>query len=222
MVGSSNWTITKDKCLTSEEVQGLYKAIQDAFDLAVLRKKNLVFVRDYFLLKTLLETGVRVAELTQLKIQDICDNSLVVQRGKGGKRRNVLISRSFQKALKDFLKIKRSILHESTAPESSLFLSERKKPFSTRGIRKRVKYWFKKCGFNSRLSVHSCRHTCISNMLAKGVDLATIRDNAGHSSLAITSIYSHVVKNDLDDLDLYSSDFNPKENYSKVSGENAQ
>lgn len=221
MVGSSNWTITRDKCLTAEEVQNLYKTLQDALDLALLRKKNLVFIRDYFLLKTLLETGVRVAELSQLKIQDLCDNALVIQRGKGGKRRNVLLSRSFQKILREFLRVKRTILKEPTGLEDYLFLSERKKAYTTRGIRKRVKYWFKKCGFNPRLSVHSCRHTCISNMLAKGVDLATIRDNAGHSSLAVTSIYSHVIKNDLDDLELYSSDFIRKENYSEVSGEKA-
>ena len=62
----NNWTVTKDKLLSLEEVTKLYKELTDAKDLSIQRKINLVFVRDHYILKILLETGVRVSELTNL------------------------------------------------------------------------------------------------------------------------------------------------------------
>ncbi len=209
------WTVTKDKFLSREEVLKLYSALKDARDLAIQRRRFLSHVRDYYLLRTLLETGLRAFELTALKVSDFCNKSLIVQYGKGGKPRTILLTVSTQKILREFLKIKRTVLRESTVPESFLFLSERKFPYTTRGLRKRVKLWFTQCGLGTHLSVHSCRHSYISHLIAAGVDLPIIRDNAGHSSLAVTSIYSHAVKDDLGELDLYGSDFSRNGNASK-------
>ena len=212
----NNWTVTKDKLLSLEEVTKLYKELTDAKDLSIQRKINLVFVRDHYILKILLETGVRVSELTNLKVEDQIGNSLIVKNGKGGKKRNILLTIPTKRLIKEFVDVKASILNEPIEGDSFLFLSERFKPYTTRAIRKRVKYWFKKMGFSSTLSVHSCRHTYICHLMASGkVDLATIRNNAGHSSLAVTSIYTHVTKDNLGDLDIYNSSQNNRtRNYS--------
>ena len=139
-------------------------------------------------------------------VSDVRDGSLIVRCGKGNKKRNVLLAKPTQKVLGEFLKIKAKILREPVGDEDFLFLSERGKLYTTRGVRKRVKFWFSKAGISTNLSCHSCRHTYVSHLMAAGVDLATIRDNAGHSSLAITSIYSHATKDDLGELELYSSE----------------
>jgi site-specific recombinase XerD len=199
------WTITKDLFLSLEEVQRLYSALSDAKDLAIQRQKNLTHVRDYFILRVLLESGLRVAELAALRVSDFHGNSLTVRQGKGGKRRSVILSRGSVRMLRDLIKIKSKVLTEPIDGESYLFLSERRKLFTTRGLRARVKFWFAKCGFNPKLSCHSCRHTYISHAMAAGLDLPTIRDNAGHSSIAVTSIYSHAVRGDLGDFDLYNN-----------------
>ncbi len=209
-----NWSVSKNQFLSQEEVGLLYSTLSDAKDLATLRGKPLSHIRDYYIIKTLLETGLRVFELTALKVSDFHNKALMVRKGKGGKKRTVLLSKGTQKVLKEFIKTKREILKEPTHPEDFLFLSERKKPFTTRGVRKRVKHWFQKCNFGGDLSCHSCRHSYISHLMAAGVDLPTIRENAGHSSLAVTSIYAHVVKEDLGDLDIYSSEFIRKGNNS--------
>ncbi len=199
---NQKWTITRDLFLSSEQVHRLYTIVKDASDLATHRKKNLVHVRDHFILRTLLETGVRVAELAALKVGDIQSGSLIVQHGKGGKKRNIILGKSTQRMLKEFLKVKQKVLDESTDADAPLFMSERKGPYTTRAIRKRVKFWFQRCGLANSLSCHSCRHTYVSHLIAAGVDLPTVRDNAGHSSLSTTSIYSHATKDELD-VNLY-------------------
>lgn len=207
-----NWVVTRDQFLTVNEVQKLYAALRDAKDLAIQRRSFYCHIRDYYILRVLLETGLRIFELAALRVSDFHSGSLIVQNGKGGKRRNVLLAKDTQKMLSDFLKTKAKALREPIGDEDFLFLSERGKPYTTRGLRKRVKLWFSKIGVSPDLSCHSCRHSYVSHMLAAGVDLVTVRDNAGHSSLAVTSIYSHAVKNDLGELELYSSHKNGKRN----------
>lgn len=207
-----NWTISRDLFLTQEEVGRLYQALRDAKDLAMQRDSFHCHVRDYFIVRTLLETGLRVFELTALRVADIRSGALIVQYGKGGKKRNVLLAKETQKMFGDFLKIKGKFLKEPIGDADYLFISERKAPYTTRGVRKRIKHWFAKVGLCESLSCHSCRHSYVSHLMAAGVDLPTIRDNAGHSSLAVTSIYSHAVKGDLGDLELYSSEFRRKRN----------
>lgn len=204
-----NWTVTKDQFLTNSEVQILYKALLDARDLALQRQSFFVHVRDYYLMRVLLESGLRVFECIALRVSDYHSGSLIVRNGKGGKKRNVLLTKDTQKMLIEFLKMKARVLREPVNDEDFMFISERRKPYTTRGLRKRVKFWFEKIGVSADLSCHSCRHTYVSHMLAAGVDLTTIRDNAGHSSLAVTSIYSHAVKDDLGDLELYIPQSSP-------------
>lgn len=198
-----NWNITKDQFLSQSEIQTLYAALRDAKDLALQRSAFFSHLRDYYLIRTMLETGLRVFEVVALRVSDYKDGSIIVNCGKGQKRRNVLLSKGTQKMISDFIKLKSKVLKEPSDKYDFLFVSERRKPYSTRGVRKRVKHWFAKVGLSKDLSCHSCRHSYISHLLAAGVDLVTVRDNAGHSSLAVTSIYSHATKDDLGDIELY-------------------
>ncbi|OQW54953.1 MAG: hypothetical protein A4S09_17365 [Proteobacteria bacterium SG_bin7] len=209
---SRNWIVTRDQFLTEDEVQRLYLALRDAKDLALQRKRFYCHIRDYFIIRLLLESGLRCFELVALRVSDFRNGSLIVRNGKGGKKRNVLLSKETQKMLTEFLRLKAKILSEPVGLEDFLFLSERRKPYTTRGIRRRIKFWFARVGVSDALSVHSCRHTYISHLIDKTKDLVLARDNAGHSSLQITSIYSHNLKTNIDDLDLYSSDFHGKRN----------
>lgn len=197
------WTVTKDMFLAKEEVQKLYSMLDDAKDLSLHRGRWYVHVRDYFVIKTLFETGVRVSELCDLKIGDYRGNYLIVQCGKFGKKRTVVLTKQTQKLIAELINLKKEKFNESVELDAFLFLSERKSRYNPRSIRRRVKYWFSKCGYSNDLSCHSCRHTYISHMIAEGIDLPTIRNNVGHSSLAITDLYSHATRESLGDLNLY-------------------
>ncbi len=198
-----NWTVTKDQFLTKEEVAKLYAVLRDAKDLSLQRKTHYCHVRDYFIIRSLFETGLRVFEFVELTVGDFRNGGLIVRKGKGNKKRNILLTKDTQRMLNEWIKIKQNILHEPIADNNFLFISERMKPYTTRGIRKRVKKWYSSIGLNESLSCHSARHSYISHMLAAGLDLATLRNNAGHSSLAITSIYSHSTIDDLGELRIY-------------------
>lgn len=199
----NQWVVTRDLFLTADEIGRLFKLLKDAKDLALIRKRFYCHVRDFYMIHLLLETGVRCMELVALRISDFRDNSLIVRCGKGGKKRNILLTKDTIRLIREFIKIKKA-LGEPVGPEDFLFVSERKTQYSTRGVRARVKHWFNKAGVNSSLSVHSCRHTYISNLLAAKVNPVLVRDQAGHSNLSITSLYAHAIS-DLGDLQLYNN-----------------
>jgi len=96
-----NRIVTKDQFLTEEEVQRLYMALRDARDLALQRKSFFVHIRDYYIMRVLLESGLRVFELAALRVSDYRDGSLIVRQGKGGKKRNVLLAKDTQKMIAD-------------------------------------------------------------------------------------------------------------------------
>ena len=207
------WAVTSSKMLKPEEILRLFQLLKDAKDLAIHRGSPLSAIRDYFLLHGLLETGLRNFEFCDLVVSDFTGKTLVVRKGKGSKTREVLLTPDTQKLFRDFLKIKTKVLNEPTTPDSPLFLSEREGPYSTRGLRKRVKIWFKRAGINPKLSTHSCRHSYISSLIKAGVDLSTVKANAGHASLSTVSIYAHALSEDLEEISLYkSADFSSSRN----------
>lgn len=206
------WIITKDQFLTQTEVNHLYSTLETQRSVALSRGVKSPVIRDYFILRVLLETGLRVSEAVALKVCDLRSGCLTVRSGKGGKPRSILLTEATESLIQDYIDIKARVLGEPVGAEDFLILSERRHPFTTRGVRKRVKLWFKACGLPPHLSCHSARHTYISFLIAAGVDLSTVKHNAGHSSLAVTSIYSHVVRNGLGSLDIYSSAFVGKRN----------
>jgi integrase/recombinase XerD len=208
-MNKNHWDVTKDMFLKEEEIQKLYSLLEDVKDLALLRGRWYAYVRDYFIIRTLLETGLRVSELCDLKVGDFRGNSLIVQRGKGGKKRTIILTKQTQKLIAELVSLKKEKFNESVEPDAYLFFSEKKSRYNPRSIRRRVKLWFDECGFSGDLSCHSCRHTYVSNLIAEGVDLPTIRNNVGHSSLAITDLYSHATKDSLGDIELYGEKNKP-------------
>lgn len=195
--------ITQDMILTAKEVGTLYTSLEQAKDLAFFRKTHLVHVRDCYTIKTLLESGLRVFELCQLKMQDFRRNVLIVQSGKFGKKREVVLTEPAQKLLREWIRIKRDSLNEPVGDGDYIFTSQWQQPYTTTGIRKRVKYWFKRCGFNSKFSCHTCRHSYVSHGLASGMDIVRMKDNVGHASLNTTTTYAHAINNDLGELEIY-------------------
>ncbi len=205
--------VTRDKFLSQDEVARLYAALEAHKAIGYKDQRKSFYVRDYYILRLLLETGLRVFELVSLKVSDFREGSLIVRRGKGGKPRNILLTDGTKRLLDEYLLVKASYFKEALGLDELLVCSSKGIAYSTRGIRKRVKYWFKKLGFSDRLSCHSARHSYISHLIAAGVDLPTVRDNAGHSSLAITSIYAHAVRPGLGPVELYRATFSSKRNW---------
>ena len=202
---SENFIVTKDMFLTAEEVRDLYYTLEKAKDLSVYRKLFYNHVRENYYIKMMLESGVRVFELCPLKIKDFTGTTLIIRKGKGNKKREIVLTKSGQKLTREYIRLKKKFLKESVDPESYLFPSSWGRPFTEAGIRKRLKYWFAKCKFNKNHSCHTCRHSYISHALLAGIDIVRVRVNAGHESLNTTSIYAHAICDDLGDVEIYQN-----------------
>lgn len=201
---NKQWTITQSHFLDAFQVDKLLSTLKSLSDRALTRGHNFYSVRDYHLIAILLHTGLRVNELTHVKCGDIQSNSLTVTHGKGKKTRTVLLTYDALKILDSYLLIKQKYLKEPTSHDSYLFLSRLKKKYTVSGVQNRVKYWFKELHLPEHLSTHNLRHTYISELLNANINLAIIRDNAGHSSINTTSRYLHATHKGLGPIKLYS------------------
>ena len=145
--------------------------------------------RNYGLLQLLLQTGLRVGELTSLKLGDvqIRDRSGQVQVREGNKEREVPLNASARRALGAYLQLR----HEAQ-PGDPLFLSDRDRAFSPRAIQTLLQRLARRAKIaRLRVTPHLLRHTFALNYLhqnpGKLVQLANL---LGHESLDTTAIYT--------------------------------
>lgn len=196
------WRITSDKFLSLGQIERLKTFLLNRRDLAIVRANDVQAIRDYYAVLTLLESGLRVFEFCNLTNGDFQGLNLVVRKGKGNKPRTVLLTRTTANMLKEWAVVKIRLGHalERAAP---LFPSRLGTAYTTRGVQKRVKIIFAAVGFPPQLSVHSLRHTYCSLLLASGkVGIATVKENLGHHSIAVTNLYAHAI-GDLSEVELY-------------------
>lgn len=209
------WTVTSDKFLSLEQVEQLNAYLLNRRDLAIARATDTQSIRDYYAVRTILESGLRVFEFCDLTNADFNGLKLAVRHGKGDKARTVLLTRTTANMLKEWQVVKAKLGHNLT-PTAPLFPSRYGTLYTTRGVQKRVKLIFAALGFPAHLSVHSLRHTYCSLLLASGkVGLGTVRDNLGHHSIAVTNLYSHAI-GDLSAVELYPASSSEKTEFSEL------
>ena len=192
----SQWIITPEKYLNEEEVKVLRKV---SSDLAIIArsKGNQTAVRNHLIIELALGTGLRVSEMTNLKVSDVHlgkgQNSLIVRNGKGGKDRVVAFSSALKNQISDYLDYRMS-------QSPYLFHSERGEQMTRFGIGRVFKNIAKIAGIAEYHSIHSLRHTYATNMYkASDYNLRLVQKQLGHSSITTTSVYSDVISKDLED-----------------------
>ena len=145
--------------------------------------------RDKAILEMLYSTGIRVSELTNLKIDGInLDRETAVVRGKGNKERIVFFGSYALKALKEYLAIRDDFKPKNNA----VFLNLRGGKLSDRSIRYMIDKLAIEAGITQNISPHTLRHSFATHMLNHGADLRDLQELLGHSSLSATQIYLHV------------------------------
>jgi integrase/recombinase XerD len=147
-------------------------------------------VRDKAMFMLMLRSGLRVAEVANLKLDaiDFRRGKILVVGGKGGKDRVVYVSQDAVKALVAYLKIR------PKSRSKYVFLVSkgplRGQPLSIRSIQKRLKHHARKAALKA--SCHQLRHSFATQMLNAGADLSTIQDLLGHTSVTTTQRYCKV------------------------------
>jgi integrase/recombinase XerD len=149
--------------------------------------------RNRAIIETLYSCGLRVSELTELKISDLFfEEGFIKVTGKGNKQRFVPIGPLTQKYInlyKDHVRVQIKI---EAAFKDTLFLNRRGKQLSRAMICTIVKTLGTKAGIQKNISPHTFRHSFATHLLENGADLRAIQMMLGHESITTTEIYMHV------------------------------
>ena len=157
--------------------------------------------RNRAIIETLFSCGLRVSELTHLKISDLFfEEGFIKVTGKGDKQRFVPIGNSTQKYITIYKNEIRSHIPIVEAFRDTLFLNRRGKQLTRAMIFTVVKQLAEKAGIHKIISPHTFRHSFATHLLENGADLRAIQLMLGHESITTTEIYMHIDKSHLKDV----------------------
>ena len=145
--------------------------------------------RTGLMMQVLLETGLRVSEFIQLRVEDVSieERLITIRQGKGGKRREVPIRRALVKLLQ---------LHLAGRRAGPLFRSRQQGSGTTpylytrQRIGQLVRQIAHAAGIHKRVYPHLLRHTVATKLLSLGMDIAEVQRFLGHDDIATTQIYA--------------------------------
>lgn len=160
-------------------------------------KEDALGIRNKALIELLYSTGLRVAELTSLQLEDVKGDSEELKiKGKRGKERIVFVGKKARETLRDYLLLARPLLERE--PCDALFLNRFGGRLSIRGVHKIVSKLAKQGALYA--SPHTLRHSFATHLLERGADLRAVQELLGHSSLASTQIYTHLTVDRLKEI----------------------
>lgn len=157
-------------------------------------------IRNLAILELLYSCGLRVSELTNLKISDLFfKESIIKVTGKGNKERFVPISNQAQLYINNYIDDIRGFKKIKKNFEDTLFLNERGSNLSRVMIFIILKKLSYLANINKKIGPHTLRHSFATHLIENGADLITIQNMLGHESITTTERYLHVNKKHLID-----------------------
>ncbi|MEG1022312.1 MAG: tyrosine-type recombinase/integrase [Myroides sp.] len=153
------------------------------------------------ILATVYSCGLRVSELTNLKITDIDSNTMTVtiRQSKGNRDRVVVLAEKLLVLLREYFK--------EYKPKDYLFEGRANGRYSERSVQQILKQILTKLKISKQGSVHSLRHSYATHLIEQGTDVRFVKDLLGHKSIKTTLIYTHLtdpakrkIKSPLDNL----------------------
>jgi integrase/recombinase XerD len=163
--------------LTQSEVQQIFNAIQNP--------KHLLMI------KVMYSSGIRVSELTNLKVKNLqLDQSyLWVRQGKGRKDRATIISKSLIEPIKQLIQ------KQQLKPENYLFSPYSKiNSYNTNTIRAIIKKAQKSTKIHKNIHPHSFRHSFATHLIEQGSSVTEVQPLLGHTRIQTTMIYTHLAR----------------------------
>jgi integrase/recombinase XerD len=157
-------------------------------------------MRNKAMIEILYGCGLRVSELTSLKISNLfLDIDFIKILGKGNKERLVPIGSDAIKFLKMFIEEVRVHIIVKSGKEDFVFLNMRGNPISRVMVFLIIKDLAKKAGINKSISPHTFRHSFATHLIEGGADLRAVQEMLGHESITTTEIYTHLDRDYLRD-----------------------
>lgn len=147
--------------------------------------------RNKAILETLYGCGLRVSELTSLRLTDLhADDGFVIVYGKGNKQRLVPINGTALKQIFLYMEIRKALpaIHD----ENIIFLNRRGRKLTRAMIFHIVKELAAKAGITKKIHPHTFRHSFATHLVQAGADLRAVQEMLGHESILTTEIYTHI------------------------------
>jgi integrase/recombinase XerD len=149
--------------------------------------------RNRAIIETLYGCGLRVSELTHLRISDLFfEQELIRVIGKGNKERIVPINKMAIKRINIYRNEVRNFITIKKGNEDYLFLNRRGSKLSREFIFMFVKELAEKAQLRKKISPHSFRHSFASHLVNNGADIRIVQELLGHASIITTEIYTHL------------------------------
>ncbi|KKR76837.1 MAG: Tyrosine recombinase XerC [Candidatus Levybacteria bacterium GW2011_GWA2_40_8] len=173
LVEHPKYQLAPPRILTPTE----YRALRDAAR-ADLRMTAII--------ELLLQTGIRIGELTELRLSDIQKDSLKIRAMEKHPERIVPLNKRAQEALQKYLEVRPKVT------EDHVFVTKSGKPFLIRNIRTSIERYFRLAEIKSA-KVNDLRHTFVAHHLKHGVSLVLLSKILGHKRVSTTERYLEYV-----------------------------
>lgn len=162
--------------------------------LAQPDKKTFVGFRDYCIMLVLLDTGLRLSELANIRLEDVeMSERRIKVLGKGAKERYVFFETKTRNALKKYIDVRGKGLHHSF-----LWITREDAPLARHTIQERINLYGKMAGLkNVRVSPHTFRHTFAKLFITNGGNTLALQKLLGHSTLEMVRHYVNLWGTDL-------------------------
>ena len=156
--------------------------------------------RNKAIIETLYACGLRVSELTALRLSDLYfDEDFIRVMGKGSKQRLVPIEKYTQKQILYYIENQRRQLKIAKGHEDYVFLNRRGKQLTRAMIFTIVRRAAEEIGLKKTISPHTFRHSFATHLLENGANLRAIQLMLGHENISTTEVYVHVDRSYLRD-----------------------
>lgn len=143
--------------------------------------------RMYAIIELLLQTGIRIGELADIRTGDIKDDGIHIRPHEKHEERDVPLNKSAKEALNRYLSIRPQI------EDDHVFVTKSGKPFLVRNIRTAIERYFRIAGIENA-KVNDLRHTFVAHHLKHGVSLVLLSKILGHKRLSTTERYLNYVQ----------------------------
>jgi site-specific recombinase XerD len=153
--------------------------------------------RNYVIFETFLYTGIRLNELTQLKVDDLnFETGRMKVWGKGHRDETVPMGPMLMRDLKNYIL---NFRKPAIPAEKALFVNQDGFKLERRGVQIMVKRILRNAGVTTKVGPHILRHTFATQYLRQGGSLEALRKILRHSNINVTARYTHLLTEDVDD-----------------------